>query len=123
MMEDSSTRYNEGLGPISTQSDGLMESYGISDRDPQRVNINFLRRLARLGRLSTNPLWICDFLASFCSPDAGHLPPTPLYTESSDSPSLHTEKDIAAFLSSSGWPASYYTTPPCYRPGTWCEAS
>ncbi|KAJ7493493.1 hypothetical protein FB451DRAFT_1360339 [Mycena latifolia] len=44
IMGDGSTIYNEGLNRIWSRSDELIESYYISDQDPQRVNINFLRR-------------------------------------------------------------------------------
>ncbi|KAJ7923953.1 hypothetical protein B0H13DRAFT_2315957 [Mycena leptocephala] len=54
VMWDGNTTYNEGLNQIWSQSDELIESYGISDRDPERVNINFLRprRLAFSSRPS-----------------------------------------------------------------------
>jgi hypothetical protein len=34
----------QGLNRIWSRSDELIKSYDISDEDPQRVNINFLRR-------------------------------------------------------------------------------
>jgi len=42
MIYEQSTTSNEGSDQISAQSDGLIESYGIADRNPRRGDINFL---------------------------------------------------------------------------------
>ncbi|KAJ7437872.1 hypothetical protein FB451DRAFT_1378442 [Mycena latifolia] len=57
---DGSTIYNEGLNRIWSRSDELIESYDISDQDPQRVNINFLRRR---GLVFLSQLALRQFLA------------------------------------------------------------
>jgi hypothetical protein len=104
IMGDGSTIYNEGLNRIWSRSDELIESYDISDQDPQRVNINFLcdvAWLSHLGWLSANSWPFRNFVGLFCSPDSGDSPVTiPATEESKSSPLCHHER-AAAFSSRS----------------------
>jgi hypothetical protein len=74
-MYKQNTTSNECSDQISAESDGLIGSYGIADRDPKRGDINFfINRTTRLichRHFSTISSSIHDFGGSFGSPDAG----------------------------------------------------